>query len=152
MDKYKYIYSANTNTNTYIAQIEIYIGCKYKYNNQKQICYGVVVVVRNYLDFVKYKIKSYLKSYKLYKLYKSNPIQICFVLLLLCNKFVLGCCICTCTLYVFVFVLYMYLYLYLHYICICICPGGPKGPHLVAEGHQPSAGARSLAPLGGQIF
>ena len=54
----------------------------------------------------------YLKLYKLYKLYKSNPIQICFILLLLRNEFVLGCCICTCTLYVFVFVLYMYLYLY----------------------------------------
>ena len=117
----------------------------------------------------------YLKLYKLYKLYKSNPIQICFVLLLLCNEFVLGCCICTCTLYVFVFVLYMYLYLYLRYICICICPGGPKspylgaqrapiwgpkgppfggqkGPHLVAKGHQPSTGARSLAPIGGQTF
>ena len=30
--------------------------------------------------------------------------------------------------------------------------GGPKCPHLVAEGHQPSAGARSLAPVGGQTF
>ena len=28
--------------------------------------------------------------------------------------------------------------------------GGPKGPHMVAEGHQPSAGARFLAPIGGQ--
>ena len=88
--------------------------------------------------------------------YLSKPIEICFglllLLLLLRNEFVLGCCICTCTLYVFVFVLYMYLYLYLRYICICICPGGPKGPHLVAEGHQPSAGARSLAPIGGQTF
>ena len=30
--------------------------------------------------------------------------------------------------------------------------GGPKGPQLVAEGHQPSAGARSLAPIGGWTF
>ena len=30
--------------------------------------------------------------------------------------------------------------------------GGPKGPRLVAEGQQPSAGARSLAPVGGQTF
>ena len=29
---------------------------------------------------------------------------------------------------------------------------GPENPHLVAEGHQPSAGARSLAPVGGQTF
>ena len=29
---------------------------------------------------------------------------------------------------------------------------GPKGPQLVAEGHQPSAGARSLAPVGGKII
>ena len=34
-----------TDTNTYIAQIQIHIGCKYKYNNQGQIHY--VVVVRN---------------------------------------------------------------------------------------------------------
>ena len=27
--------------------------------------------------------------------------------------------------------------------------GGPKGPHLVAKGHQPSTGAGSLAPVGG---
>merc|ERR1712215_409199 len=26
------------------------------------------------------------------------------------------------------------------------------GPHLVAKGHQPFAGARSLAPVGGQTF
>ena len=43
LDKYKYIYSANTNT--YIAEIQIHIRCKYKYNNGGQICYGVVVVV-----------------------------------------------------------------------------------------------------------
>ena len=30
--------------------------------------------------------------------------------------------------------------------------GGPKGPHLVAEDHQPSAGARSLALIGGRTF
>ena len=48
-------------------------------------------------------------------------------------------CICFCA---FVFV----------HIYICICPGGPKGPHLVAKGQQPSTGARSLAPVGGQIL
>ena len=30
--------------------------------------------------------------------------------------------------------------------------GGLKGPHLVAEGHEPSAKARSLAPVGGLTF
>ena len=53
VDKNKYIYRAITNKNTYIAQIQIHIGCKYKYNNRGQIRYGVgvvgvvVVVVRN---------------------------------------------------------------------------------------------------------
>ena len=37
-----------TNTNTYIVQIQIHIGCKYKFNNQGQICY-VIVVVQNEL-------------------------------------------------------------------------------------------------------
>ena len=58
---------------------------------------------------------------------------------------------------VFVLAPYMYLYLCyilsvfvnaLYYICICFCPGGPKGPHLVAEGHQPSTGARIKAGAG----
>merc|ERR1712082_241888 len=45
LDKNKYNNSANTNTNTYIAQIEIQLWSKNKYNNRGQICYGVVVVV-----------------------------------------------------------------------------------------------------------
>ena len=52
LDKNKYNNSANTNTNTYIAQIEIQLWSKNKYNNRGQIRYvvgvvGVVVVVRN---------------------------------------------------------------------------------------------------------
>ena len=46
----KYNNSTNTNTNTYIAQIEIQLWSKNKYNNRGQIRYvvgvvGVVVVV-----------------------------------------------------------------------------------------------------------
>ena len=60
LDKYKYIYSAKTNTNTYIAQMQIHIGCKYKYNNRGQIRYivgvvGVVVGVRNISIRVRYE-------------------------------------------------------------------------------------------------
>ena len=46
LDKSKYIHRENTNTNTYIAQIEIQIGFRNKYNNRGQIRY-VGVVVRN---------------------------------------------------------------------------------------------------------
>ena len=35
--------------------MQIHIGCKYKYNNQGQILYGVVVVV-----VVKVKVKVYI--------------------------------------------------------------------------------------------
>merc|ERR1712002_852297 len=45
LDKNKYNNSTNTNTNTYIAQIEIQLWSKNKYNNPGQICYGVVGVV-----------------------------------------------------------------------------------------------------------
>merc|ERR1712082_170019 len=44
LDKNKYNNSANTNTNTYLAQIEIQLWSKNKYNNRGQIRYGVVVV------------------------------------------------------------------------------------------------------------
>ena len=55
LDKNKYNNSTKTNTNTYIAQIEIQIWSKNKYNNRGKIRYGVVivgvvvVVVRTYL-------------------------------------------------------------------------------------------------------
>ena len=42
LDKNKYNNSANTNTNTYIAQIEIQLWSKNKYNNWGLIRYGVV--------------------------------------------------------------------------------------------------------------
>ena len=48
LDKNKYNNSANTNTNTYIAQIEIQLWSKNKYNNRGQIRYGVVrnIIIR----------------------------------------------------------------------------------------------------------
>ena len=71
----------------------------------------------------------------------TTPSQICTRLLYF---YLHPICISICAIYLFVFVLALYMYFFVY--------GGQKGPHLVAEGHQPSAGVRSLAHIGGQIF
>ena len=58
LDKNKYNNSANTNTNTYIAQIEIQLWSKNKYNNRGQNRYVVVGVVRNIFIRVRFQINS----------------------------------------------------------------------------------------------
>ena len=81
-------------------------------------------------------------------MFRTTPERICPRLLYL---FLDHNCISICAIYVLVFVFALLLYLFLSR-GPGGPPGGPKGPHLVAEGHQPSAGARSLAPIGGQTF
>ena len=67
LDKNKYNNSANTNTNTYIAQIEIQLWSKNKYNNRGQNRYVVVVVVvRNITIRVRYGLLFLLGGIFLY--------------------------------------------------------------------------------------
>ena len=144
---------------------------KNKYNNRGQIPYGVVVVgvvvvvvVWNVSIRVRYLKKQEIVMNNMFKKWfdlSSNPYSYVsyysysysyITILSSIVVFVLHhICICICAIYVLIFVFALYMYFYLSR-GPAGPPGGPKGPHLVAEGHQPSAGARSLAPVGGQIF
>ena len=110
--------------------------------NIKQTTFKIIVISNPYRYVSYYSYYSYYYYYYYYSITNLSSVVV-FVLHPIC--------ICICAIYVLIFVYALYMYFYLSR-GPAGPPGGPKGPHLVAEGHQPSAGARSLAPVGGQNF